>query len=452
MISGRLQHLNDKPVCPCGKFVLYWMQQAQRVEFNHALAYAIERANELNQCVVVGFGLMEDYPEASERHFAFMLEGLAETSAALAEKRIKFVVKKGAPDAAMSGLARHASLVVCDRGYLRHQREWREEVARTVACQVTQIETDVVVPIEIASNKAEYAARTIRKKINTRRDEYIHTCAMPRPKKSSLLLDVKEDVDIRDWRLVLEQLSINRSVERVTRFPAGPRAAHQRLKTFVDKHLKGYADARNDPANPECSEMSPYLHFGQISPLEIALACQQARQASEADREAYLEELIVRRELAINFVYYTPNYDSYDCIPDWAKTTLGAHRNDARANVYTFKKLEKAQTHDPAWNAAMLEMLKTGYMHNYMRMYWGKKIIEWSATPQIAFETTIALNNKYFIDGRDPNSYCGVAWLFGVHDRAWQERPVFGKIRYMNAAGLQRKFDVARYIAWADAL
>jgi deoxyribodipyrimidine photo-lyase len=173
---------------------------------------------------------------------------------------------------------------------------------------------------------------------------------------------------------------------------------------------------------------------------------------ADANIAAYLEELVVRRELAINFVYYTPDYDTYSCLPAWARQTLAEHKQDKRQFLYTATQLENAATHDPYWNAAMLEMKHTGFMHNYIRMYWGKKILEWSRTPEQAFKTTLAINNKYFIDGRDPNSYAGVAWTFGMHDRAWKERPVFGKVRYMAASGLERKCDIRAYVKKVENL
>ncbi len=192
--------------------------------------------------------------------------------------------------------------------------------------------------------------------------------------------------------------------------------------------------------------MSPYLHFGQISPLYLALAVMNAGQSLSDARDAFIEQLIIRRELAFNFVYYTPDYDSFDVIPGWARKSLADHESDLREHVYSEKELTDAATHDPYWNAAMTEMTCTGFMHNYMRMYWGKKILEWSPTPKQAFKTTLALNNRYFLDGRDPNSYTGVAWLYGTHDRGWAERPVFGKVRYMAASGLERKCDIAAYV------
>lgn len=450
--SERIQGLNDFPVDKGGRYVLYWMQQSQREAHNPALEYAIQRANEFNKPVLCGFGLYAGYPDANLRHFAFMLEGLAETSAALADRGIKLVGRFGPPPRIIAELARDAALVVCDRGYLRHQRNWRKELARSCDKPVLQVEGDVVVPVEVVSDKQEWAARTIRGKINRHRDNFVRVLERTSPAKSSLPLHVTGNIDFRNVSAALAALEIDRSVARSERFKSGTKAARKSLTRFLRHDLDGYADARNDPARPQASRLSPYLHFGQISPVEVAAKVARAGSGSADDKEAFLEELIVRRELAMNFVSYCDDYDRYACLPDWASKTLQEHRNDARPSRYTRRQLENAATHDEYWNAAMQEMLKTGYMHNYMRMYWGKKIIEWSNTPEYAYSTTLYLNNKYFLDGRDPNSYAGVAWLFGVHDRAWGERDVFGKVRYMSAAGLESKFDIDAYVKWAQSI
>ena len=452
MEDGRIHQLNDDRPDGQGRYVLYWMQQSQRAAFNHALEYAVRRANELGQGVIVGFGLTDTYPEANERHYAFMLEGLAEVRDTLHERGIKFVVRKGAPDEVALDLATDATLVVCDRGYLRHQRQWRARVAANAGKCVVQVEGDVVVPVEKASDKAEFAARTIRPKLRREWLDYLGALGTTKPKKSSLSLPVTGDFDPRKWQEGLRQLDIDRSVGRVERFRGGTSEARRRLSQFLRSGLAGYSDARNDPADPQCSNLSPYLHFGQISPVEVARKVRAASSGSEADAEAYLEELIVRRELAINFVHFEPDYDSFQCLPDWAQNTLLEHARDNRPKQYTRAELEKAQTDDDYWNAAMQEMRLTGYMHNHMRMYWGKKILEWCNTPQYAYSTALYLNNKYFIDGRDPNSYANIGWIFGLHDRPWQERPIFGKVRYMNARGLERKFDIDAYVRWVRAL
>ena len=448
----RLKDLNETPERPDACYVLYWMQQAQRVASNHALEYALEQASALGLPLVVGFGLMDDYPEANRRHYAFMLEGLAEVAGDLEARGIRFVLRHGPPDRVALGLAEKAALVVCDRGYLRHQVAWRRTVADGAPCRVVQVESDVVVPVEIASGKAEFGARTIRPKIDRQRDAFLEPLEQREVAHPSLDLDLKSDLDPRDPGGTLDRLKLDASVDRVARFKGGASEARARLARFIDEKLDGYAEGRNEPIARQCSELSPYLHFGQISPIDLALAAKGSKGIGQEDRASFLEELIVRRELAMNFVAFTKDYDQFGMLPDWARKTMREHRDDPREHVYEQAALAAGKTHDPYWNAAMREMRVSGYMHNYMRMYWGKKIIEWSRTHEEAFATTLALNNRYFLDGRDPASYANVGWLYGLHDRAWTERPVFGKLRYMNANGLKRKFDIEAYVNWTKTL
>lgn len=448
--ESRIRELTDKPTGD-GRYVLYWMQASQRTRFNHALEYAIEQANALGMPVAVCFGLMDDYPEANARHYAFMLEGLRDVAIGLKRRGIDFVVKKGSPPKVALFYAKQAALVVCDRGYTRHQKRWRDEVADGAKCAVVQVESDVVVPVEVASDKHEFAARTLRPKIHKHWNDYLKPIKPARPKHHGSRL-LRGDIDVTDPAKALSKLKVDRSVPPVSHFAGGEIAAQQLLARFVRSKLRGYATERNEPSIQHTSLLSPYLHFGQISPIEIALAAKDS-DAPTPDRESLLEELVVRRELAMNFVNFHPKYDSYACLPNWASKTLKQHARDKRQHVYSLEQLESAQTHDPYWNAAQMEMVKTGYMHNYMRMYWGKKIIEWTKSPKHAFETALHLNNKWFLDGRDPNSYANVAWLFGLHDRPWgPARPVFGLVRYMNSAGLERKFDMQAYVKWVDGL
>jgi len=426
-----------------GSYVLYWMQASQRAEWNHALEYAVQAANERNEPVVVYFGITDRYPEANERHYQFMLEGLAEVRRGLKERNISMVIGHESPERGVVRLSRLASLVVCDRGYLRVQRQWRDYAARHVDCPLIQIESEVIVPVEEASAREEYAAATLRPKINRLLPGYLSPMVALTPKAGPVDLDF-DSVDIEDIDRALSRLNIDRSVTAVDHLRGGASEARWHLDEFLGGKLNDYPALRNDPNARMLSDMSPYLHFGQISPLYIAL---RVLDTGSPAADAYLEELIVRRELSMNYVFHNPDYDSFDSLPRWAKETLLAHKSDTREYRYTVDAFEEAKTHDPYWNAAQREMVLTGKMHGYMRMYWGKKIIEWSRTPEEAFRTALYLNNKYELDGRDPNGYAGVAWCFGKHDRPWMERPVFGKVRYMNAGGLKRKFDADLYAA-----
>ena len=437
----RIKALNTKGVKK-GAYVLYWMQASQRAEYNQALEYAIVQGNERRQPVIVVFGITEHFPEANERHYAFMLEGLREVKQSLEKRGILMVILRKSPEVNAVRLAKKASLVVADRGYLRIQRQWRDIVAAQIDCPLVQVESDVIVPIEEASPKEEYAAATIRPKIHKKLSRFLVPLKPGVPAVESLSSDF-DSFDIRDIDKAMSKLNIDRSVQRVSSFQGGTGEARKHLKLFLKDKLDHFPDLRNDPTLDYLSHLSPYLHFGQISPLFIALKAQETRSPGT---EAFLEELIVRRELSMNFVFYSGNYGSFEAVPEWAKKTLSAHQRDKRPYTYSLKELESAGTHDPYWNAAQKEMVSRGKMHGYMRMYWGKKIIEWSQTPEEAFRTALYLNNKYELDGRDPNGFAGVAWCFGKHDRPWGERPVFGNVRYMNDNGLKRKFDADGYV------
>jgi len=425
-----------------GSYVLYWMQASQRASCNHALEYAIRQANRMGKPLVVFFGITDAFPDANLRHYRFMLEGLADTSQRLHSRGIQLVVQKISPVKGVVALSRNAVLTVTDRGYLSIQRRWRSDAARHIPCPLIQVETDVVVPVETASSKEHYSAATIRSSIRRHLNTFLQPLKETSLKKDSLAMEC-EALDITHIEDILPKLDIDRSVPPSSLFHGGHSEASAHLSTFVDQKLDRYHDLRNDPSCDCLSHMSPYLHFGHISPLEIAL---RVKASGKKGADAYLEELIVRRELSMNYVFYNPHYGTFGSLPAWAQKTLAEHQNDQRGVRYSLSRLDQAATHDPYWNAAQKEMRFSGKMHGYMRMYWGKKILEWSPSPEKAFQAALHLNNKYFLDGRDPNGYAGVAWCFGKHDRAWSERPVFGKVRYMNDKGLRRKFDMDAYL------
>ncbi|WP_293904062.1 deoxyribodipyrimidine photo-lyase [Phenylobacterium sp.] len=439
---SRIKILHDAPARRDGAYVLYWMQQSQRAGFNPALEYAVEAANDLDLPVLVCFGLAA-FPEANARHYGFMLEGLAEVERRLAARGIAFVIRKSPPHDLARALSAEAALVVCDRGYLKIQRAWRARLQADIACRLVQVEGDVVVPVEVASTKHEYAARTLRPRLHRVWEDYIDDLEERPLRRRAASLRVESSIDLGDIPRVLSDLTIDHEVGRVRRFEAGEGAARQRLGQFLGTALDRYGAERGKPEAGVASHMSPYLHFGQISPVEIALAV-RGTPPSES-RASYLEELIVRRELSMNHAHYAPAYDSYSVLPDWARRTLADHASDVRPHLYSRAQFESAETHDPYWNAAMREMRSTGYMHNHLRMYWGKKILQWSRDPQEAFETTLALNNRWFLDGRDANSFTNVGWIFGLHDRPWGPQPVFGTVRSMGANTF-KKFDAEAYV------
>lgn len=440
--SQRIQHLNNRQIAG-GKYVLYWMQASQRTRYNQALNFAIESANEAGLPLVVVFCLTGTFPEANSRHYTFMLEGLKDVARTLTTQNIQFAVYTGEPLSVLPDLARQAAVVVTDRGYLRIQRRWRESVARQLMMPLIQVESDVVVPVQTASNKEEWSAATLRRKLHAVWDKFLVLPDQPLLKNLTPV-DLPGNPEVlNEIPPVIKRLGVT-ALTSPYDWEGGENAAANQLETFIQKQLAGYATQRNDPNAGALSNLSPYLHFGQISPIEIAHVVKSTGETEAAD--AFLEELIVRRELSMNFVFYNARYDDFAGLPAWALDTLNRHRFDTRSFVYDRDTLELAETHDPYWNAAQREMVITGKMHGYMRMYWGKKIIEWSASPEEAFQTALYLNNKYELDGRDPNGFAGVAWCFGKHDRPWSEREIFGTVRYMNANGLKRKFDADAYV------
>ncbi|THH36532.1 deoxyribodipyrimidine photolyase [Neolewinella litorea] len=444
----RLKQLNDRPLREDGTCLVYWMQESMRAYENPALEYAVRWANDLGKPCVVAFTLIDDFPEANLRHYRFLLEGLKEVADRLAERDIPLCMLHGPRSERITRFAKDqdACAVVTDRAYLRHERKWRSEAADQLEVPLVQVESNVVVPVETASNKREYAARTIRKKIMQRVDDFSGETTETTPGQDAKALELESDLDFGSVDELLDQLKIDRSVPVSPDFTGGTAEARRRLTAFLRSDLEGYGDGRLDPADDATSHLSPYLHFGHISPCEILRKVRNS-SAPQSDREAYVEELVVRRELAHNFVYYTPDdYDSLNALPDWAKETMEKHADDPRPNHFTREQLEKGETDDEAWNASMKEMRERGFLPNYLRMYWGKQIIRWTNTYDYAHKTTLYLNNKYFMDGRDANSFTNVLWLFGLHDRAWTEREVFGKLRMLSKGGLERKFDVEAYL------
>lgn len=439
--AQRFQHLNDRSPLEKGDYVVYWMQASQRVFDNDALLFAIENANAMHKPLLVYFGIQKDYPQANRRHFRFMLDGLEEIERTLKEMNIPLLVHDSGVLEGLETLYAHMALLVVDRGYTRLERVWRSHVAEKAPCSMVQVETNVVVPVESVSNKEEYSAATLRRKIEPMISYFVDN--HPMIELSTPSLNIQMPYASADIGKILDGMQFSVDASECPWMQGGQNKAHSVLETFINEYLDGYAEKRNDPALSHCSHLSPYLHFGMISVISIY---NQVKAFDLPDVPVFLEELIVRRELAMNFTQFNPLYDTFEGLPEWARKSLAFHEVDRRPYRYTRDQLEKAETHDRYWNTAQKELVGLGTMHGYMRMYWGKKILEWSPSPKEAFANALYLNNTYMMDGRDPNGFAGVAWCFGKHDRPWVERPVFGNIRYMNDKGLERKFSMQKYV------
>jgi len=393
----------------------------------------------------VVFCLAPSFQEATIRQYGFMLKGLAEVASALRQRGISFHLRLGEPPAALLGLVQElqAGILVTDFDPLRIKRQWKQNVLADLRIPCHEVDAHNIVPCREASNKQEYAARTIRPKIHRLLDEYL--TPFPDLPKGGTAFPVDDTIAPPDWDVAWQSLRVNTNVTEVAWLRPGAQGGAEVLRAFLEQRLDHY-DRRNDPNAQVLSNLSPYLHFGQISAQRAAQEVMRSGKSAES-RKAFLEELIVRRELAENYCWNNNAYDTVDGFPDWARKTLDQHRRDERTYRYDLQEFEAATTHDPLWNAAQREMTETGKMHGYMRMYWAKKILEWTASPEQAMDVAIRLNDRYELDGRDPNGYTGIAWCIGGgHDRPWFERPIFGKIRYMSASGCARKFSVQEYI------
>jgi deoxyribodipyrimidine photo-lyase len=434
-----------------GRCIVYWMQRAQRALDNPALNVAIEAANILRKPVVAFLGLVPFYPNTNLRSYTFLVQGLRDISEGLRQKNVGFVLRRW-PDHQLDRFCTQIQpcLVVGDENPMRDPERWRKVAADRLRVPLWTVDADVVVPSTLLE-KEQYAARTIRPRIHALLDQFLISPGNPKarmpwqPLKNLESLSVNEDL--------LAGFPIDTSVQPSASFQGGTRAALSSLARFVRERLRGYETQRNHPELDGTSQLSPYLHFGHIGPHTVALTVKNA-SAPPQDREAFLEQLIVRRELAINFVKFNAKYDLLQGVEPWALRTLKEHKRDERAHLYAAKQLENAETHDPLWNAAQQQMVLSGWMHGYLRMYWAKKILEWTRSPEEAYNIAIRLNDRYELDGRDPNGYTGIAWAMGgKHDRAWgPERPVYGKIRYVSSASTSRKFDSKGYIERVERL
>lgn len=429
---------------PNGTCVVYWMQRAQRGIDNPALDVAVEVANALAKPIVVFFAPVPYYPNANSRHYRFLSQGIPDIAAALQKRKIGFVLRSY-PRHSLAKFCEelNPALVVGDENPMREPERWRQAATKKLRVPLWTVDADVIVPSKFLL-KAQYAAHTIRPRLQPLLRTYLVPPENPDARvpwqTPTYLSSLYPAIDVTEgWKL-------DRAVSPVSDWQGGSAEALRLLNHFVQHKLRGYGTLRNKPEHDHTSRLSPYLHFGHISPVTVALAVQHA-DAPTADKEAFLNQIITWRELAVNMVRFNPNYDNFECAEPWAHRTLAEHARDPRPMLYTEDQLENAETHDSLWNASQQQMVTHGWMHNYMRMYWAKKILEWSRSPAEAHRIAVRLNDKYQLDGRDPNGYAGIAWaILGKFDRPWFERPIFGQIRYMSGASTGKKFDSQKYI------
>ena len=447
--DSRVRVRRSGPPDPDGRCVVYWMHRAQRAADNPALDVAIEAGNALKKPVVVFFGLHAFVERANLRHYRFLVEGLPELADGLARRGVGFVLRRSPDHALLPFLGEvKPALVIGDENPLRQTEGWRRTVADALRVPLWTVDADVVVPSALLL-KEQYAARTIRPRIHARLSEFL---AAPRAPRAAVAWRMPRGLPhLRPSLAVLDGFPCDRSVGPVSGLKGGRAEGRRQLRAFLRRRLASYDEDRNHPDRDGTSGLSPYLHFGQLGPREVARAVRDAAGA-DAAAGAFLEQLIVRRELAVNFVTFNPRYDSLDGCEPWALGTLSRHARDRRPVLYSADQLEAAETHDLLWNAAQRQMVESGWMHGYVRMYWAKKILEWTRRPDEAFDLAVVMNDRYLVDGRDPNGYANIAWAIGgKHDRPWQERPVTGTIRWMSFASTSKKFDARAYIArWGD--
>jgi deoxyribodipyrimidine photo-lyase len=482
--QARLRRLNEAKTNTRGAYVLYWAQAYRRLCHNHALDYALRCAGEMQKPLVVYEGLRLDYPWASRRLHRFVLEGMRDNAAdadALGLSYWPYVETREQPARGLlRKLADRAALVVTDDfpGFIVPGQS--AALARQTTAPVFAVDANSVVPLALLG-PAVGAAAHLRPRIHRAFAEaWAHRAAREPVVPTTACARVEAPFDAWDPGTLeesLDSLPLDRSVPEVPGVVGGRRAAKARLRGFLKKRLRGYAEDRSSPTSPKAghaSGLSPYLHFGHIaieevvgavlattgdwSPEELRVHNRGKREgyfSDDADVNAFLDEALTWRDVGLNW-HRTRRADAASlerALPGWALATLGAHAEDERAHVYTSEEWEAGATHDPLWNAAQRELVATGTIHNYLRMLWGKKVIEWSSTPAEAYLTLEHLNNKYALDGRDPNSYTGILWCFGLFDRPWApERPALGVLRYMSSDNTARKFKLGPYYEYVNGL
>lgn len=463
-LRGRIRHVGNSPLRDDGRCVLYFMSRDQRIKDNHTLLAAQSHASKQKVPLVVCFILMPKTGFRAREHYEFMLAGLHEVAEGLLKHAISFeliLAKTSCLQTAKQVIHKHQPIAAyVDFNPLRGPQQLYRQLSEDIA--LYEVDTHNIVPVRQLSSKQEFGAYTIRPKLHKRVAAWLEE---PEPLHNHPYGDATliwpEDNQIE---ALLSRLPRNGTT---CTFESGEAAAQAALATFIDKGVQTYAAARNDAVAEAQSGLSPYLHYGQLSSLRVALALRERllvlgqdlhllespkipssdEATLKAGADALLEEMIVRKELSDNFCLYNAAYDSLAGAPAWARASLDAHRADPREHLYDYQTLADGKTADELWNASQRQLRQTGKIHGYMRMYWAKKVLEWTASPEEAIDYLIRLNDFYSIDGGDPNGYVGILWsVAGLHDRPWFERPIYGKIRYMNQTGAAKRFTIEQYI------
>lgn len=476
----RIETCNDAPVNGDGEFVLYWMIANRRLRWNFSLQRAVQWARQLNKPLVILEALRVDYPWASDRLHRFVMDGMAEKARQLDGAGVLYYPyiepARGAGRGLLEALAARASVVVTDDFPCFFLPRMVAAAAKKIPIRLEKVDSNGLLPLR-AAQQAYPTAFAFRRFLQRNLHPHVHIPPQATPLAEAPLPPARQlpDQILRRWpraepalldgdETALTTLPINHRV-KATAIRGGEQAARATLRRFLDERLAQYGRLRNEPEQEMTSGLSPYLHFGFISVHEV-LDELLRREHQSVDHlplggngerygwwpvsepaQAFLDELITWRELGYNMCSQRDDYDRYESLPAWAQATLAAHAQDRRPYLYTLEELEAGRTHDPLWNAAQMQLVREGRIHNYLRMLWGKKILQWSPTPQEALAVMIELNNKYALDGRDPNSYSGIFWCLGRYDRPWgPERPIFGTVRYMSSENTARKVSVKRYI------
>ena len=482
--DARLRRVNGRPESTRGDYVLYWMQSARRLDHNHALDHALAQARRLRRPLVVYEGLRLDYPWASRRLHRFILEGMRANSEAAERLGLTYwpwVERRPREGRGLlAGLAARAALVVTDDFPCFIVPAQTDALAARAPVAVIAVDTSSVVPLGRLGPTVSAAAH-LRPRIHRAFAQAWEHRAAARPRVPAVAARAVappfEPTALADLDALIETLPVDDSVPPVATTPGGGPAARRRLTDFINHRLRGTAERRSHPAPPDRahqSGLSPYLHFGHVSIEEVvervlastgdwtpavlspgAVGRREGFFCRDPDVNSFLDEALTWRDLGLHW-HRTRRADTARldrALPAWARATLGAHAADRRAHTYSRPEWEAGATHDPLWNAAQRELVATGTIHNYLRMLWGKKVLEWSRTPDEAYATLVHLNNKYALDGRDPNSYTGILWCFGLFDRPWApERRVLGTVRYMSSENTARKFRLGPYLDYVAAL